>query len=544
MARRPLRRRVSGKGAAEPSGDPLPAGRARDTGSGLTPLPRHSLKHRRLFEESLAGAVVVDADGRLLEANPAALAMLGARSPGDLDQCLFWALCVRPEQRESLLAHVATQGRIDQVELELRRLDGHTAHLFGNLVGVMGQDGRLAEIHGFLIDITEKKRVEAQLRQAQKMDAIGRLAGGVAHDFNNLLSVISGYGELLERELAPGHPGHRRLREIRRATDSATVLTRQLLTFSRHESPQARVLDLNEIVPNAEAMLRRLIGEDIELTTALAADLGRVRADAGQMEQLILNLAINARDAMPGGGKLMIETANVELDQRYAGTHPGVKPGPYVMLAVSDTGTGMDAETLAHLSEPFFTTKPRNQGTGLGLATVYGIAQQSGGSVNVYSEVGEGTSFKVYLPRVDEQPALSDLREEAPAPRGTETILLVEDSDSLREMVREVLEAAGYAVNEARTPAVAEAAVRRSGNAVDLLLTDVIMPGLAGPELAARLRASNPRARVLFMSGYTDEMIGTRAGGLDPELSFLPKPFTFETLLRKVREVLDGPGPQ
>jgi CheY-like chemotaxis protein len=372
------------------------------------------------------------------------------------------------------------------------------------------------------------------------MDAIGRLAGGVAHDFNNLLSVITGYGELLERDLAETHPGRRRLREIRRAAESAAALTRQLMTFSRHESHDARVLDLNDIVPNAERMLRRLIGEDVELATALAPALGHVKADAGQMEQVIMNLAINARDAMPTGGKLVIETANVDLDQGYAARHPGVVPGPYVMLAVSDTGHGMDAETMAHMFEPFFTTKEKDKGTGLGLATVYGIVQQSGGSVNVYSEAGHGTSFKVYLPRVDEQPSPVPGDVAAPAPRGTENILLVEDSDSLRQMVGEILAAAGYAVKEAGTADAAQEIFLGTGGGVDLLLTDVILPGLGGPELALRLRATNPQARILFMSGYTDEMIGTR-GRLQPGTHFLQKPFTFETLLSKVREVLDGP---
>ncbi|HEV8610991.1 MAG TPA: ATP-binding protein [Thermoanaerobaculia bacterium] len=375
------------------------------------------------------------------------------------------------------------------------------------------------------------------------MEAIGRLAGGVAHDFNNLLGVITGYGELLDKDIPEGHPGRRRVREIRRAAESAASLTRQLLTFSRQQALETRILDVNEIVPSAEKMLRRLIGEDIHLVTNLAPDLGRVRADGGQIEQVIMNLAINARDAMPEGGKLMIETANVELDEHYLATHPAVKPGPHVMLAVSDTGHGMDANTIAHMFEPFFTTKEHGKGTGLGLATVYGIVQQSGGTVNVYSEAGQGTSFKVYLPRVDDEavqtkPAGGDVV----TPRGTETILLVEDSDSLREMIREVLEASGYAVNEASTPEAAARAVTTTGAATDLLLTDVIMPGMSGPDLAARLGSTNPRARVLYISGYTDEMIGSRGRGLDPGTNFLQKPFTFEALLRKVRDVLDAPS--
>ena len=499
-------------------------------------------RHRRFFDANLAGAVLTDAGGHILDANPAALRLLGFGSMKECEGRNVSSLFALPDRGQEILARLAEEERIEQIEMDMRKADGRPLHVLANLVGRRDAAGRLAEVHAFLVDTTDKKRVEGQLRQAQKMDAIGRLAGGVAHDFNNLLSVITGYGELLEKDLPASHPGRRRLREIRRAADSAATLTRQLLTFSRQQTLEARVLDLNDIVPNAEKMLRRLIGEDIELVTAIAPGLGRVRADAGQIEQVIMNLSINARDAMPGGGKLMIETANVDLDERYVATHPGVAAGPYVMLAVSDTGQGMDADTIAHMFEPFFTTKEKGKGTGLGLATVYGIVQQSGGTVNVYSEPGHGTSFKVYLPRVEDEAS----RATAPGagalpPGGTETILLVEDSDSLREMVREVLEASGYAVEEA-SPAAAGAAAMTRGDGVDLLLTDVIMPGLGGPEIAARLRSTNPRARVLYISGYTDEMIGTRGGGAEAGTQFLQKPFTFEALLRKVRDVLDAPA--
>jgi PAS domain S-box-containing protein len=501
-------------------------------------------RYRRFFEADLAGAIVTDAEGHLLDANPSALRMFGLDSVAAFADRRISSLYARPEERDALLAQILEKGRADQIEIDMRRADGRPLHVLANMVARRDAEGNIREIHGFLIDITDKRRVEVQLRQAQKMEAIGRLAGGVAHDFNNLLGVITGYGELLERDLSQDHPGRRRLREIRRAAESAAALTRQLLTFSRQQALETRVLDLNEIVPNAEKMLRRLIGEDIELVMTLAPDLGHVRADAGQIEQVIMNLAINARDAMPQGGKLMIETSNVDLDERYLATHPSVfKPGPYVMVAVSDTGHGMDANTIAHMFEPFFTTKEKGKGTGLGLATVYGIVQQSGGTVNVYSEAGHGTSFKVYLPRVDDEAAQIRAAEgEVLAPRGTETILLVEDSDSLREMIREVLEASGYRVTEADTPEAAARAVSTKGAATDLLLTDVIMPGLSGPDLAARLGATNSRARVLYISGYTDEMIGSRGRGLDPGTSFLQKPFTFDALLRKVRDVLDAPS--
>jgi PAS domain S-box-containing protein len=498
-------------------------------------------RYRHFFESHLTGAVVTDLEGRMLEANPAALQMLGLASVKDFESRRMSSLYARPEERDELLARIRDREHVDQVEVELRRQDGRPLHALVNMQGRRDAEGRLVEINAFLLDVTDKKRMETQLRQAQKMDAIGRLAGGVAHDFNNLLGVITGYGELLERDLPPDHPGRRRLREIRRAADSASALTRQLLTFSRQQSLETRVVDLNDIVPGAERMLRRLIGEDIELVTALATGLGHVRADPGQVEQVILNLAINARDAMPTGGKLMIETANVDLDERYVATHAGVKPGPYVMLAVSDTGQGMDQDTVSHAFEPFFTTKEKGKGTGLGLATVYGIVQQGGGTVNVYSEPGHGTSFKIYLPRVaDEQSPARAAGAPPAAMEGTETILLVEDSDSLREMIGEALEAAGYSVIQAGTPETSMKALQDKGATIHLLVTDVIMPGISGPDLAARLQSTNPQARVLYISGYTDEMIGSR-GGIQPGMHFLQKPFTFGALLTKVREVLDAP---
>jgi PAS domain S-box-containing protein len=497
-------------------------------------------RYRQFFESHLTGAIVTDPEGRLLEANPVALRMLGLGSVKDFEGRRMSSLYARPEERGELLARVRDREHVDQVEVELRKPDGRPLHVLINMTGRRDAEGRLMEINAFLLDVTDKKRMETQLRQAQKMDAIGRLAGGVAHDFNNLLGVITGYGELLERELTPDHPGRRRLREIRRAADSASALTRQLLIFSRQQSLEMQVVDLNEIVPGAERMLRRLIGEHIELVATLLPGLGRVRADPGQVEQVILNLAINARDAMPTGGRLMIETANVDLDERYVSTHAGVKPGPYVMLAVSDTGHGMDPDTLSHAFEPFFTTKEKGKGTGLGLATVYGIVQQSGGTVNVYSEPGHGTSFKIYLPRIADPRSPEKAAVAPPAAiGGTETILLVEDSDSLREMIGEVLEASGYSVIQASTPERSTKMLVDKGATVDLLLTDVIMPGMAGPELAARLQSTNPRARVLYISGYTDEMIGSH-GGIQPGMHFLQKPFTFEALLTKVREVLDA----
>jgi len=406
-----------------------------------------------------------------------------------------------------------------------------------------GPDGQVAFISTIARDLSEQKNLEAQLRQAQKMEAIGQLAGGVAHDFNNLLGVIGGYGELLLKDIGPQHPARGRAEQILKATDRAAALTRQLLVFSRKQVLQPRLLDLNAVLANIGKMLRRLIGEDIELVTVFKEGLWRTMADPGQIEQVIVNLAVNARDAMPGGGKLVLETANEELDEGYARSHAGARPGPHVMLAVSDTGHGMDAETLGHIFEPFFTTKEPGKGTGLGLATVYGIVRQSGGHVNVYSEPGRGSSFKVYLPRAESESAVA-----APVPvsgtatlGGTETILLAEDEEALRVMVREILETAGYTVLGGARPDEVLTVARSHAAAIHLVLTDVVMPGMSGRELATQLQAAHPGVRVLYMSGYTNGAINHHEV-LDAGVAFIQKPFTHDSLLRKVREALDAPG--
>jgi two-component system cell cycle sensor histidine kinase/response regulator CckA len=390
-------------------------------------------------------------------------------------------------------------------------------------------------------DVTEKKKLEAQLLQSQKMEAIGQLAGGVAHDFNNLLGVITGYTDLLLTDLGDEHPGTRRAEQIRKAADRAAGLTRQLLAFSRKQVLQPKVLDLNAVVLDVEKMLQRLIGEDIQLVTVLSEALGRVRADRGQIEQVIVNLSVNARDAMPRGGKLIIETANAELDAQYAGTHTEVTPGAYAMLAVSDTGHGMDAETMSHIFEPFYTTKEEGKGTGLGLSTVFGIVKQSCGHVGVYSEVEKGTTFRVYLPRVGEDGEATAYAPGLPEPRRArgETILLVEDADVLRMMIREMLESAGYEVLAEGSPEEALTVSETHSGPIHLVLTDVVMPQMSGPQLAERLKAKWPGVKVLYMSGYTDEAIVHR-GALEGGAPFLQKPFTTEALLRKVGELLDA----
>jgi len=394
----------------------------------------------------------------------------------------------------------------------------------------------------------ERKGMEEQLLQAQKMEAVGNLAGGVAHDFNNVLTAIMGYSELILDALPEGHPEHNHIEEIRKAGERAAALTRQLLAFSRKQILQPEVLCLNEVVSGMTKMLKRMIPEDVELVAVLDPALDRVKLDPMQMEQVLMNLAVNARDAMPKGGKLTLETANAELDAAYTKIHPEIQPGNYVMLAVSDTGCGMDEEIQARIFEPFFTTKEKSKGTGLGLSTVYGIVKQSGGSIFVYSEPGKGTAFKIYLPRVEEVPGergpAVEKRPVPALPQGAETVLVAEDDETLRRLIYEILQSSGYAVLEAGR---GEEALRLAGEhagPIHLLITDMVMPGMGGREVAGRLAALRPGTRVLYVSGYTDDAV-VRHGVLESGVAFLQKPFVPEALLRKVREVLDGPeGPR
>jgi len=396
---------------------------------------------------------------------------------------------------------------------------------------------------GYFMDITERKLLEEQLSRAQRIEAIGILAGGVAHDFNNLLTAIIGYGELMKMELDKNDPHYHYAEEIMKTANRGATLTHQLLAFSRKQILQPSIININSLVINMERLLRRLIGEDIELVTAISHDLSAVRADKGQVEQIIMNLAVNARDAMPQGGKLTIETANVHLDADYGRVHLAVTPGRYVMLAVSDNGAGMDAKTQAHIFEPFFTTKEKGQGTGLGLATVYGIVKQSGGYIWVYSEPGQGTTFKVYFPRVKEVPVASE--KELPAVtelKGQETILLVEDDDTLRQLIARGLKKYGYTVLKAGNGGEALLLCEKEDSPIHLLLTDVVMPQMSGRELAERLAALHPDMKILFMSGYTENAMLSN-GVLKSKMGFLQKPFKVNKLVRKIREIL-GSSPE
>jgi PAS domain S-box-containing protein len=388
-------------------------------------------------------------------------------------------------------------------------------------------------------DLTEQKKLQAQLLQAQRLESVGRLAAGVAHDFNNLLMVISGYTEILLDRCENDESARGLLQEVYKAGERAALLTRQLLAFSRKQIVEPQVLDLNAVVGAIDKMLRRLIGEDVVLAAAPAPDLGRVRADPGQLEQVLMNLAVNSRDAMPQGGRLTIETANAELDETYARSHAGVRPGRYVLLAVSDTGCGMSEEVQRHIFEPFFTTKEAGNGTGLGLATVYGIVNQSGGHVAVYSEVGRGTTFKVYLPAIDQAVSAGTAAAwPTPVPTGTETILLVEDDEAVRGIARLALQLHGYTVITASNGEEAVRIVREHTGPIDLLITDVVMPGMSGRQVAEAVKALRPGIGVLYVSGYTDDAV-VRHGVLHAETAFLQKPFTMVALATKVRQVLD-----
>ncbi len=493
-----------------------------------------------LIENSPLAIVSHDAEGRVQFCNPA-FERLFQYDPAEIigrpvDQIIAAEESV--SEAGEITRRVTGGDHVHRVTRR-RRKDGTVVEV--ELYGVPLTVGRqLVGAYGIYQDITERKQLEEQLRQSQKMEAVGQLAGGVAHDFNNLLTVIRGYSDLLLEELpADGERQRRAATMIQESADRAASLTRQLLAFSRRQVLEPKVLEVNDVVLGMDKMLRRLIGEHIELRTVRKSGLGRVMVDPGQIEQVILNLAVNARDAMPDGGKLTIETANVELDETYAQRHVAVHPGRYVMLAVSDTGCGMDAATQARIFEPFFTTKAPGKGTGLGLSTVYGIVKQSGGNIWVYSEPGQGTTFKVYLPRVEEAPEARPAERPRPvAARGSETVLLVEDEAPLRTLIHQTLERHGYRLLEAQDATDALRIAEQHREPIDLLLSDVVMPQMGGRALAELVTPLHPETRVLYISGYTDDAI-VHHGVLDPGVAFLQKPFSAADLTRKIREVLE-----
>jgi PAS domain S-box-containing protein len=503
-------------------------------------LRESEARYRKQVQGAVYGIYRSNVADRFLEVNPALVAMLGYNSAEELLALnLARDVYADPKERGRLIQSYRHSERVENVETRWKKKDGTPIEVRLSGRAVLDEKGEAEGFEMIAEDITERRNLEQQLRQSQKMEAVGRLAGGVAHDFNNLLTVIKGYSELMLEQTIPGGPLRAEVEEVKNAADRAASLTRQLLAFSRQQLLAPKILDLNAAVRNMEQMLRRLLGEDIELSTVLGEKLGQVKADPGQIEQVIMNLSVNSRDAMSRGGKLTIETANAVLDESYMREHGGVKPGRYVMLAVSDTGAGMDEETRSRVFEPFFTTKEMGKGTGLGLSTVYGIVKQSEGYIWVYSEAGLGTSFKVYLPRVDESAEDSQkMAALGTGDRGSETILLVEDEDGVRALVKQVLSRQGYTVIETRHGPEALAESERHSGPIPLLLTDVVLPQMSGRELAERLKVLRPDIRVLYMSGYTDDAI-LRHGVIGQETAFLQKPFTTASLTRKVREVLD-----
>jgi PAS domain S-box-containing protein len=504
------------------------------------------IKYRTLIEQVAAISYIAEigVEGQWLYVSPQVETMLGYAPEEWLAASRDWLRHIPVEDHPIVISaeERSSRGEPFQAEYRISRKDGGTIWVSDSAVVVHGSDSHPV-MEGLIVDITDRKMLEDQLQQARKMEAVGRLAGGVAHDFNNLLTIIKGYVEMAQQRCLDRPELHSDIRRIEEAADRAVTLVRQLLAFSRKQVLRPKILDLNAIVTNLDPLLRRLMSESIEMKTLVSKEAGAIKADPGQIEQVIMNLVVNARDALPNGGRILIETSNVDLDSTYTRDHAVVIPGPYVLLAVTDTGVGMTPDTVGHIFEPFYTTKESGRGTGLGLSTVYGIVKQSGGYIWVYSELGKGTTFKVYLPRVtDAIPASAApaVTASSATRKGHETILLVEDEPDLRELTEMVLSERGYTVIGAPSPAEAERLAGDNGAEIHLLLTDVVMPGISGRELAKRLTGRFPNLRVMYMSGYTYNVIA-RDGTLEEGISFLQKPFTPQALTEKVREALDRP---
>jgi len=522
------------------------------------------LKYRRLFEAAKDGILILEADtGRISDVNPFLLELLGY-SRDELVGIPIWELGTFRDivANKAKFVELQRQGHVRYDDLPLETREGR--HIGVEFVSNVYPVGDLSVIQCNIRDITQRKeaeeknrhlnaelkhsvsqghRLEAQFIEAQKMEVIGQLAGGIAHDFNNVLAVIVGYSDLITSDLEPDSPLRAYTEEIRLASERAAGLTGQLLIFSRKQKVQPVILGLNEVIKGTENMLRRLIDENIEMTLIPGTEIGCVKADPGYVGQILMNLVVNARDAMPNGGRIVIETSDVRLDKAYAAAHTGVPPGDYVMLSITDTGTGMTDEVKTHLFEAFFTTKEPGKGTGLGLATCQTIIQQSGGHIGVDSEVGQGTTFKIYFPRIAEPlpTVVSSIPQPEPLRRGTETLLIVEDEPSVRHLACGVLQSQGYEVLAASNGQEALRVAREhKGQPIGLVVTDVIMPRMGGKVMAEWLKTTNPDMKILFTSGYTDDAIAHH-GVLDPGVAFLPKPYTSSNLARKVREMLDAP---
>jgi PAS domain S-box-containing protein len=502
-------------------------------------LKERDVRFRLLFEDNPLPMWVFDRQTlQFVEVNHAAREHYGYSREEFLSMSLA---DIRPEEDVPLLRAELQRraGALSGSSQRHRLKDGRIIHV--DVASHSITYGGRRAVLAVLQDVTQRNQLEEHLRQAAKMEAVGMLAGGIAHDFNNLLTIINGYSEMLLDRMEADDPNRKAIEQIMRAGERAAALTRQLLSFSRRQVMQPKVLDLNQLLGGMESMLRRLIGEDIELRFVPAPEIGRVNADPGQLEQVVMNLVVNARDAMPRGGNITMETADVELDEAYTSTHLTLKPGRYVALTISDSGAGMDAETRAHLFEPFFTTKEQGKGTGLGLTTVFGIVKQSGGAVEIYSESGQGTTVKVYLPRIQEAASAEEPAAPARPAHGTETLLLVEDEDIVRNLVRDTLRQAGYRVLDAASPADARRICANYPGPIHLLVTDLVMPKESGRDLAESLIPQRPEMRVLFMSGYTGEAVIDK-GLLNRDVAFLQKPFTPAALSSAVRAILEKDG--
>ena len=496
--------------------------------------------YRSLIEGAPYGICRSTVSGQLLQVNRTMAEILGYESePELLLQNLRAQVFNQPMDYDEFLTQLRGRGSFQGFEYTWQCHDRKTILVRLGGRAVLDESGEISYVEILAESVTERKQLENQLRQAQKMQAIGQLAGGVAHDFNNLLTVVEGQLEMILSEMPAGDPLRRRLEEVEKAAQRASTLTRRLLAFSRMQVLQSKVLDLNVVISGMSQMLARLIGENIEMTLLPAPDLGRVKADPGQIEQVLMNLVVNARDAMPNGGRLTIETHNAHLDTTYVRQQAIVERGDYVVLIVSDTGRGMDGETQARIFEPFFTTKEPGQGTGLGLSMVYGVVKQSGGYIWVYSEPAKGATFKIYLPHVADHAEENAPVEAVSAPRGNETILFAEDEEGVRELVSSFLESKGYRVLPAADGVSARQTARSHNGEIDLLLTDVVMPKTGGRELAEDLCKAFPRLKVLFISGYTTDFI-VRNAILESGAAFVQKPFSMQFLAKKIREVLDG----
>jgi len=499
--------------------------------------------YRNFFMDDIAGDFISLPDGTLLACNPAFVTMFGYKSEDEAKQHNFLELYPTRKARDAFITFLYKTKKIYNHEQQMRRFDGRFINVILNVIGKFNSDNTLVRFQGYIFDITERKKLEKQFMQAQKMEAVGRLAGGVAHDFNNMLGVILGYCELLLlKESKPSTPLYNNLMEIKKAAQRSADLTRQLLAFARKQIVEPKILDINNSIESMLKLLRRLIGEDIDLIWEPGRDIGKVKMDPSQLDQILANLLVNARDAINGAGKVTIETGHTVFDRAYCDSHLGFIPGDYVLMSVSDDGCGIDSDTLDKIFEPFFTTKEKDKGTGLGLATVYGIIKQNHGFINVYSEPKKGTKISIYIPRFSDDKKTTSQKVPKPAALsgGKETILLVEDENQILKMSKQMLEDLGYTVLALDNPRSALETVKTYAGAIDLLITDVVLPDMTGKDFVKKLSVITPGTKCIYMSGYTANAIAHQ-GVLEEGIHFLQKPFSREQLAGKVREVLDSP---